>query len=131
MKAALQMRQKQQAQEDWIARYGHIRPVIATDNWGKKFVAFGTFSTVGIGSSYRIFCSHCFTRIWKRLVGRRGKPKPEGERHQVFQWRVEFACVTSRLALCWGETNSNAGWHDWGLFVLRVQSVRDKANKAD
>src|ERR1700676_172739 len=38
-KAALQMRRKQQAQEQWTARSGHVRPVIATDNWGKKFVA--------------------------------------------------------------------------------------------
>ncbi|MFZ0861259.1 MAG: hypothetical protein WCA27_01175 [Candidatus Sulfotelmatobacter sp.] len=41
IKVALQMRQKQQAQERWIAQYVHVRPVIATDNWGKKFVAIG------------------------------------------------------------------------------------------
>jgi hypothetical protein len=38
IKAVLQI-QKQQAQEEWIAQYGHVRPVIATDNCGKKFVA--------------------------------------------------------------------------------------------
>lgn len=97
MKAALQMRQKQQAQEDWIARYGHVRPVIATDNWGKKFVAIR--NRLSYSEAWKFipdflldYVPHVFGKDWWDAE----VAKPEGERHQVFQWRV--GCLRHKQA---------------------------------
>jgi hypothetical protein len=79
----------QQARQEWIKRYGHVRPCISTDNWGKKFIAAGR----------RVLYSEKWKFIPDFLLdyvpGLFGKDwwdaevaKPEGERHQVFQWRT-------------------------------------------
>jgi hypothetical protein len=94
-KAVLAMQRKQRAQEEWTARYGHVRPCIHTDNWGKKIIAAGK----------RLFWSDKWKFIPDFLVdyvpGLFGKEwwetevaKPEGERHQVFQWRT--GCLRHR-----------------------------------
>lgn len=89
IKAAMQMRQKQLVQEQWIARYGHVRPVIATDNWGKKFVAIR--NRLEYSETWKFipdflldYVPHVFGKDWWDAE----VAKPEGERHQVFQWRV-------------------------------------------
>jgi hypothetical protein len=87
-KASLQMRQKQQAQEKWIAQYGHVRPVINTDNWGKKFVAVS--NRLVYSENWKFipdflvdYVPHVFGQEWFDAE----LAKPEAERHQVFQWR--------------------------------------------
>jgi hypothetical protein len=89
IKAALQMTQKQEAREQWTAQYGHVRPVIAADNWGKKFVAIR--NRLAYSETWKFipdflldYVPHVFGKDWWDAV----VAKPEGERHQVFQWRV-------------------------------------------
>jgi len=89
IKAALQMTQKQEAREQWTAQYGHVRPVIAADNWGKKFVAIR--NRLAYSETWKFipdflldYVPYVFGKDWWDAV----VAKPEGERHQVFQWRV-------------------------------------------
>jgi hypothetical protein len=97
IKAALQMRQKQEAQQQWIERYGHVRPIIATDNWGKKFVAVR--NRVEYSETWRFipdflldYVPHVFGKEWWD-----GEvAKPENERHPLFQWRV--GCLRHKQA---------------------------------
>ena len=95
VKAALEMQRKQRAQEQWTAQYGHVRPCIHTDNWGKKFIAAGR----------RVLWSEKWKYIPDFLLdyvpGLFGKEwwdaevaKQEAERHQVFQWRT--GCLRHR-----------------------------------
>jgi hypothetical protein len=87
-KAAFLIKQKQQALQLWTARYGHVRPVITTDNWGKKLVAVG--STIFASETWKFVPDFLLDYVpqvfgedwWNAEVA-----KPEGERHQVFQWR--------------------------------------------
>jgi hypothetical protein len=83
------MRQKQQEQERWIGQYGHVRPVIAADHLGKKFVAIG--NRLEYSETWKFipdflldYVPHVFGKDWWDAE----VAKPEGERHQVFQWRV-------------------------------------------
>jgi hypothetical protein len=94
-KALFEIQRKRQAQEEWKARYGHVRPCIHTDNWGKKFIAVGS----------QLLWSDKWKYIPDFLVdyvpGLFGEEwwdaevlKPEVERHQVFQWRA--GCLRHR-----------------------------------
>ena len=94
-RAVRDMRKKQHAQEQWTAQYGHVRPCIHTDNWGKKFIAAGK----------RLLWSDKWKFIPDFLLdyvpGLFGKEwwdaevaKQEAERHQVFQWRA--GCLRHR-----------------------------------
>lgn len=89
VKAALQIRQKQQALQQWVERYGHVRPVLATDNWGKKLVVVG--SRIVYSETWKFipdflldYVPHVFGKEWwdEQLA------KPENERHPLFQWRA-------------------------------------------
>jgi hypothetical protein len=88
-KAVLEIQRKQRAREEWTVRYGHVRPCIHTDNWGKKIVAVGN----------RIFaaekCKFVADFLIQYVPTVFGKDwwdaevaKPEAQRHPVFQWRT-------------------------------------------
>jgi len=90
-------RRTDQARQEWIKRYGHVRPCISTDNWGKKFLAAGR----------RVLWSEKWKFIPDFLLdyvpGLFGKEwwdaevaKPPEQRHQVFQWRT--GCLRHRDA---------------------------------
>ena len=93
IKGVRQIQQKLRAQEEWTRRYGHVRLVINTDNWGRKFVAAGN----------KLYASSK-ERPWKYVAdflgdyvpGLFGKEwceaelvKPERERHPLSQWYAE------------------------------------------
>jgi hypothetical protein len=89
-KAMLVMQQKQQARQDWIQRYGHVRPCIHTDNWGKKIVAAGrrllwSEKWKFIPDFLLDYVPGVFGAEW----GQAELAKPEAERHPLVQWRVE------------------------------------------
>jgi hypothetical protein len=94
-KAVLQMQSRKQAQEEWVARYGHVRPCIHTDNWGKKIVA------VGKRIEFLENCKFIPDFLLKYIPTLFGKEwwdaevaKPEAQRHPVFQWRT--GCLLHR-----------------------------------
>jgi hypothetical protein len=105
-KAVREMQRKQRAREEWTKRYGHVRPCINTDNWGKKFIAAGK----------QLLWSDTWKFIPDFLVdyvpGLFGKEwwdaevaKPEAERHQVFQWRT--GCLRHRQT---GHSEGDGKW---------------------
>jgi hypothetical protein len=105
-KAVREMQRKGRAQEEWVTRYGHVRPCIHTDNWGKKFIAAGK----------RLLWSDKWKFIPDFLVdyvpGLFGKEwwdaevaKPEAQRHQVFQWRT--GCLRHRQT---AQRDANGKW---------------------
>lgn len=90
-------RRTDQARQEWTKRYGHVRPCISADNWGKKFIAAGR----------RVLYSEKWKFIPDFLLdyvpGLFGKEwwdaevtKPQEQRHQVFQWRT--GCLSHRAA---------------------------------
>lgn len=88
-KAIQLFRDKQLAQEKWIARYGHVRPIINSDNWGKKFVAIR--NRLEYSETWKFipdflldYVPHVFGKDWWDAE----VAKPPNERHQVFQWRA-------------------------------------------
>jgi len=97
MKTIQQITQKQRAEEEWTARYGHVRPTVSTDNRGKKFIAIG--SRIEASERWKFipdflldYVPHVFGKDWwDAEVG-----KPEPERHPLFQWRT--ACYRQKQA---------------------------------
>lgn len=92
-----QIRQTQRAQEEWRARYGHVRPTISVDKWGKKFIVIG--SRIAYSGHWKYVAD--FLLDYLPLVF--GKDwfaaevvKPAAERHPVFQWRT--ACCRQKEA---------------------------------
>ncbi len=87
--ALLEMQRKRLAHEEWTARYGHVRPCIHTDNWGKKFIAVG--SQVLWSDTWK-FIPDFLVDYVPGLFGKQWwdaeVAKPEAERHQVFRWRT-------------------------------------------
>jgi len=97
MKAAQHFAQRQRAQEEWTARYGHVRPTISTDNWGKKIVAIGNRIEASerwefVPDFLLDYVPHVFGRDWWDAE----VSKPEPDRHPVFQWRT--ACCRQKQA---------------------------------
>jgi hypothetical protein len=95
MQAVLAMQQKQQAQAKWIAQYGHVRPIIASDAFGKKFVAVG--NRLYYSERWKFipdflidYVLYVFGKDWFDAE----VAKPETERHPVFQLRV--GCLRNR-----------------------------------
>jgi hypothetical protein len=88
-KAIAQMRAKERAREEWVLRYGHVRPVISTNNWGMKIVAIG--NRIEGAENWKFipdflldYVPHVFGKDW---FGEQ-VAKPTEERHPVFQWRA-------------------------------------------
>jgi hypothetical protein len=83
------MQGEETVREDWIARYGHVRPCIHTDHLGKKFIAVGNQL---LWSDTWKFIPDFLTDYVPGVFGKEwwdGEvARPEAERHQVFQWRV-------------------------------------------
>jgi len=97
IKAASLFDQKRRAKEQWTARYGHVRPTISADNWGKKFIAIG--SRIEFSDRWKFvpdflldYVPHIFGKDWFDAEVN----KPEAERHPVFQWRT--ACYRQKQA---------------------------------
>jgi hypothetical protein len=106
LKAALQIRQKQKEQQEWIARYGHIRPIISIDNWGKKFVAVA--NRLEYSENWKFipdflldYVPHVFGKEWWDAE----VAKPQAERHPLFQWRV--GCLRHKQA---GQIAADGKW---------------------
>src|SRR5882762_10049694 len=81
---------KQTAQQEWIARYGHVRPHISTDFLGYKFVAAG--GRLYWSNKWKFvpdFLLDYVPGVFGTEWGRAELAKPEGERHPLVQWRVE------------------------------------------
>jgi len=97
VKAALQMHQKQQAQQRWVEQYGHVRPILSTNNWGKKFIAVRNRLVYSetwkfIPDFLLNYVPHVFGKEWWDSE----VDKPETGRHPLFQWRV--GCLRRRQA---------------------------------
>jgi len=83
------MRAKERAREEWTLRYGHVRPLISTNNWGMKVVAVG--KRIEGAENWKFipdflldYVPHVFGKDWfDEQVA-----KPGEERHPVFQWRA-------------------------------------------
>ena len=105
-KAVLEMQRKTRAQAEWVARYGHVRPCIHTDNWGKKIIAIGNRITFVDKCKYipDFLISYLPTLFgkewWDAEVA-----KPEAQRHQVFQWRT--GCLRHRQT---GHRDADGKW---------------------
>jgi hypothetical protein len=105
-KALLEMERKRKAQEEWTARYGHVRPCIHTNNWGKKLIAAG--SRILWSDSWKFIPDFLMDYVpglfgkewWDAEVA-----KPEAERHQVFRWRT--GCLRHRQT---GKPDANGKW---------------------
>lgn len=101
-KAIKQIHAKQRAREEWTLRYGHVRPVINTDNWGKKIVAIG--NRIEGAENWKFipdflldYVPHVFGKNWfEEQVC-----KPEAERHPVFLWRA--ACFRQKAGAAPGQ----------------------------
>jgi SEC-C motif len=94
-KALMEMARRAQAREDWTKRYGHVRPCISTDNWGKKIIATG--KRVHFAEKCKYIPDFLLQYIptlfgkdwWDTEVA-----KPDDQRHQIFKWRV--GCLRHR-----------------------------------
>src|SRR5260370_24786653 len=93
--AVLEIQRKERAQQEWIGRFGYVRPCIHADNWGKKFIAAG--KRVMRSEKWKFVPDFLLDYVpglfgkewWDAEVA-----KPEAERHQVFQWRT--GCLRHR-----------------------------------
>jgi SEC-C motif len=80
------------AQQQWTARYGHIRPHISIDYRGHKFVAAGGKLYFSGKNKWNCVSDFLFDYVPAVFGGEwfeAEKAKPEAERHVVFQWRAE------------------------------------------
>ena len=89
------MRQKQQAQERWIEQYGHVRPVIAADHLGKKFVAIG--NRLEYSETWKFipdflldYVPHVFGKDW--WDARQPSRKARGTKYFSGVWAACVAC---------------------------------------
>jgi hypothetical protein len=97
-KAIAQFAAKQRALDEWTHRYGHVRPVISTDNWGMKIIAIG--NRIEGAKNWKFipdflldYVPHVFGQEWFEEEVR----KPENESHPVFQWRA--ACFNQKASV--------------------------------
>ena len=81
---------KMLAQQEWTARHGHIRPCIATNYHGYKFVAAGR--KLYYGQNWKFVPDF----LWDYIPSVFGKKwceaeavKPDHERHPLIQWHME------------------------------------------
>jgi hypothetical protein len=89
------LRQNQEAElarQNWIARYGHVRPYISLDYRDRKFVAAGGRLYFSRKNKWR-FVSDFLMDYIPALFGKEWfeaeQAKPNSERHPVYQWRVD------------------------------------------
>jgi len=89
VKAVLEMQRKQRAREEWTTRYGHVRPCIHTDNWGKKLIAISNRTMAAENCK---FIPDFLSKYLPTLFGKEWcdseMAKPEAERHQVYKWGI-------------------------------------------
>lgn len=89
----LQMQKKIQAQQEWMLKYGHVRPCISMDFAGRKFVAAGPklyWSSKERPWKYiPDFLQDYIPAVFGKEWGEAELAKPEPERHPLVQWRVE------------------------------------------
>src|ERR1700733_471999 len=88
-KAILRFREKKLSRDRWIAQYGYVRPVIHSDNWGKKFVAIR--NRIEWSDKWKYipdflldYIPHVFGKDWFDAQ----VALPKEDRHPVFQWRA-------------------------------------------
>jgi hypothetical protein len=80
------------ARQDWINRYGHIRPHISAEFKDRKFVAAGGklyFSGRNKWNFVSDFLIDYIPQVFGREWFEAEKAKPVSERHPVYQWRVD------------------------------------------
>ena len=72
-----------------IARFGEIRPVVTTENWGKRFVAVGNRLYWGNWRFFPDFLDPYFCNVFGREWYEAQLATAEQERHPAFIWRTE------------------------------------------
>src|ERR1700686_2537258 len=88
--AAMAIQQKLAAQQAWTARYGHVRPCIATDFHGHKCVAAG--NKLYYSERWKFvadFLLDYIPNVFGKAWGDGELAKPEQEQHPLVQCRVE------------------------------------------
>jgi hypothetical protein len=94
-KALEKFRRTEQARQEWIKRFGHVRPCISTDNWGKKIVAIGKrIQFVEKCKFIPDFLLNYVPTLFGKEWWDAEVAKTEAERHQVFRWRA--GCLRHR-----------------------------------
>jgi hypothetical protein len=94
-------RAMQQADEEYIAKYGHSRPTVHGDFQGHKFVAVG--GTIHYSDKWRNFTDFLLYFI-KRFLGdafgpdwyTRERVKPQEARHPIVRWYEAFCDLGAR-----------------------------------
>ena len=93
VRGLLSIEKKVQAQQDWTRRYGHVMPIISTDNWGRKIVGVGKRLLVSSKERpwkyFPDFLDDYVVTVFGKEWGEAQLTKPESDRHPLFRWRVE------------------------------------------